>query len=751
MLTGAQVVRAARAAGRRSGARARRRHARSTGLAPARRRRTHPGDRRPRARARGRRARPTAGSSPTSTCRPPTPSGRPGDCTSRLQFTHVGDEQGRLAAGNAFAAPRPGAGRRGTWDDRGIPWVDLHRAGGRPRRADRGAGPRGARGPRCAWRPRGTARATAAAPPARPTGSSSSSPCPAGSAGCALGKLVGMTAVGPVAGELDRRGGAVHACRHGGRPDRADGARLPDLVAVDEDRRRVAVRRAVREPAPPTAARVSAPWRVLALPPVPHAVHGRPVRRRSGATTSRSSRPPSGRRRRSRACCPTSTSSSATGRRRCGCSSPGRGSASCSSPASASTASTSTRAPPPGCRSPTAPAPTRPASPSGACRRPSRCCAGPSRPTRPCAAASGRRRRSAAASSPAAGSGSSAWARSAGATAALFARVRLRRRPLVAQPARRRPGAVGRARRAARHERRGGARHRPRHRDARPARRGRARAASSPARCVVNGARGGVARRGGAGSRRSSAATSAARRSTSSASSRCRPARRCATRAARAAQPAHGRVDRAGRDADPGADQRQPAPRPRRRGRSSTSSTALARPRASGGRPAGTDVACPARRSSPTAARPPPRPSTRSRRTSWRSTEGADALECDVRLTRDGVLVCVHDRRIDRVSDGRGVLSTLELADLTDLDFASWKARQGDPVLGGRLGGGRARPRAAVGADAGAAGAARPRQPRAVRPAGRSCTSRPSTPPATAGWSSGPSSTLLTATAWPRR
>ena len=56
--------------------------------------------------------------------------------------------------------------------------------------------------------------------------------------------------------------------------------------------------------------------------------------------------------------------------------------------------------------------------------------------------------------------------------------------------------------------------------------------------------------------------------------------------------------------------------------------------------------------------------------------EGADALECDVRLTRDGVLVCVHDRRIDRVSDGRGVLSTLELADLAELDFASWKARQ---------------------------------------------------------------------------
>lgn len=64
--------------------------------------------------------------------------------------------------------------------------------------------------------------------------------------------------------------------------------------------------------------------------------------------------------------------------------------------------------------------------------------------------------------------------------------------------------------------------------------------------------------------------------------------------------------------------------------------------------------------------------------------EGADALECDVRLTRDGVLVCVHDRRVDRTSDGRGVVSTLELAELAELDFASWKARQGDPLLEAR-------------------------------------------------------------------
>ncbi len=58
--------------------------------------------------------------------------------------------------------------------------------------------------------------------------------------------------------------------------------------------------------------------------------------------------------------------------------------------------------------------------------------------------------------------------------------------------------------------------------------------------------------------------------------------------------------------------------------------------------------------------------------------DGADALECDVRLTRDGVLVCVHDRRVDRVSSGRGVVSTLELADLTELDFGSWRESWAD-------------------------------------------------------------------------
>jgi glycerophosphoryl diester phosphodiesterase len=53
--------------------------------------------------------------------------------------------------------------------------------------------------------------------------------------------------------------------------------------------------------------------------------------------------------------------------------------------------------------------------------------------------------------------------------------------------------------------------------------------------------------------------------------------------------------------------------------------------------------------------------------------EGAEGLEADVRLTADGHLVCVHDRRVDRVANARGLVSTMELAQLDELDFASWK------------------------------------------------------------------------------
>lgn len=52
---------------------------------------------------------------------------------------------------------------------------------------------------------------------------------------------------------------------------------------------------------------------------------------------------------------------------------------------------------------------------------------------------------------------------------------------------------------------------------------------------------------------------------------------------------------------------------------------------------------------------------------------GADGLECDVRLTADGHLVCVHDRDLRRTAQARGLVSTMDLADLNELDFAAWK------------------------------------------------------------------------------
>lgn len=58
--------------------------------------------------------------------------------------------------------------------------------------------------------------------------------------------------------------------------------------------------------------------------------------------------------------------------------------------------------------------------------------------------------------------------------------------------------------------------------------------------------------------------------------------------------------------------------------------------------------------------------------------EGADAVECDIRLTADGNLVLMHDRRIDRTSDGRGDVSSMHLDDLMERDFSGGHSRWTD-------------------------------------------------------------------------
>ncbi|GGF90649.1 putative glycerophosphoryl diester phosphodiesterase [Rhodococcoides trifolii] len=51
--------------------------------------------------------------------------------------------------------------------------------------------------------------------------------------------------------------------------------------------------------------------------------------------------------------------------------------------------------------------------------------------------------------------------------------------------------------------------------------------------------------------------------------------------------------------------------------------------------------------------------------------EGADGLECDVRLTRDGKVVCVHDRTIDRTSNGTGIVSAMTYESLNGFDYGT--------------------------------------------------------------------------------
>jgi glycerophosphoryl diester phosphodiesterase len=51
---------------------------------------------------------------------------------------------------------------------------------------------------------------------------------------------------------------------------------------------------------------------------------------------------------------------------------------------------------------------------------------------------------------------------------------------------------------------------------------------------------------------------------------------------------------------------------------------------------------------------------------------GADYIEIDLQLTRDGELVAMHDETVDRTTDGTGWISDLSLAELKRLDAGSW-------------------------------------------------------------------------------
>lgn len=53
--------------------------------------------------------------------------------------------------------------------------------------------------------------------------------------------------------------------------------------------------------------------------------------------------------------------------------------------------------------------------------------------------------------------------------------------------------------------------------------------------------------------------------------------------------------------------------------------------------------------------------------------EGADGIETDIHLTRDGEAVCFHDATVTRTSNGTGAVADLTLSELRGLDVHSWK------------------------------------------------------------------------------
>lgn len=54
--------------------------------------------------------------------------------------------------------------------------------------------------------------------------------------------------------------------------------------------------------------------------------------------------------------------------------------------------------------------------------------------------------------------------------------------------------------------------------------------------------------------------------------------------------------------------------------------------------------------------------------------QGFNYAECDVSFTSDGVAVLLHDRTIDRTSDGSGSIGNMTYAEVLQYDFGSWKS-----------------------------------------------------------------------------
>ena len=55
---------------------------------------------------------------------------------------------------------------------------------------------------------------------------------------------------------------------------------------------------------------------------------------------------------------------------------------------------------------------------------------------------------------------------------------------------------------------------------------------------------------------------------------------------------------------------------------------------------------------------------------------GAHMIEFDVRMTKDKKLVIMHDKTVDRTTNGSGAVSDLTLNEIKKLDAGSWKDKK---------------------------------------------------------------------------
>src|SRR6185295_11685597 len=67
---------------------------------------------------------------------------------------------------------------------------------------------------------------------------------------------------------------------------------------------------------------------------------------------------------------------------------------------------------------------------------------------------------------------------------------------------------------------------------------------------------------------------------------------------------------------------------------------------------------------------------------------GADVLEMDAHITKDGEIVLMHDEAVDRTTDGTGLIEDLTLTEIKQLDAAyKWSNDEGKtfPFRGQRI------------------------------------------------------------------